>query len=103
MSLTGKLLGNCEAYIYNLIYDIDVRMLFIECINDPETEQPDLRIVFPEILSYSETSEQSKPDDEHIDDIVLIDEIEKGKIVIQTYKKRIEITLTGKPFTEDID
>ena len=60
MSLTGKLLGDCEAYIYNLVYDIDVRMLFIECINDPDTEQPDLRIVFPEILSYSETSEQSK-------------------------------------------
>ncbi|MDF1642756.1 MAG: hypothetical protein P1U80_01060 [Pseudomonadales bacterium] len=103
MSLTGKLLGDYAPYIYNLVYDIDVRMLFIECIDDPDTKQPDLRIVFPEIISYSETNEQSQPDDEYIDDIVSINEIEKGKIAIHTYKKKIEITLTGKPFTEDID
>ena len=79
MSLTGKLLGDYAPYIYNLVYDIDVRMLFIECIDDPDTKQPDLRIVFPEIISYSETNEQSQPDDEYIDDIVSINEIEKGK------------------------
>lgn len=103
MSLTGKLLGDCAPYIYNLIYDIDVRMLFIECIDNPATKRPNLRIVFPEIIHYSERNEQSKPDDEHMDDLVLIDEIEEGKITIQTYKKKIEITLTGKPFTEEID
>ena len=103
MSLTGKLLGECAPYIYNLVYDIEVRMLFIECIDDPDTKQPDLRIVFPEILSYSETNELNQPDDEYIDDLVLIDEVEKGKIVIHTYKKKIEICLTGSPFTEDID
>lgn len=101
--LTGKLLAECAPYIYNLVYDIDVRLLFIECIDEPETDQPDIRVVFPDVLSYSEKSLQPKPDDETIDDVVSIDQPQKDTIVITTYKKEITLQVAGEPFVEVIE
>lgn len=102
MSLMNELLGGCSPYIANLVYDIDVRMLFIECVDDPEKQDPVLRIVFPGIVEYSESTELSEPDDETIDDIVDIYPMEGGRIGIDTYKKSIVLKLTEKPFTEQI-
>ena len=102
MNLTGKLLGDCAPYIYNLVYDVDVRMLFIECIDEPETGAPDLRVVFPEVLSYSEKNLQNKPDDETMDDVVSIEQVAEGSIRITTYKKEITLKLTGEPSVEEI-
>ena len=102
MSLTAKLLGDCAPYIFNLVYDIDVRLLFIEVMDDPDCGEPDLRLVFPEVLSYSEKNLQGKPDDETMDDVVSIEQ--KGKqIVITTYKKEITLDVTAEPFVEEIE
>lgn len=103
MSLYSDLLGDCSPYIYNLVYDIDARMLFIECLDDPESDEPDLRIVFPDVVSFRETNQLNKPDDETMDDIVDIIRDGEGPISILTYKKAIEIELTGEPFAEEID
>lgn len=103
MELTEQLLGDCSPYISNLVYDIDVRMLFIECFDDPEAQNPLLRIVFPSILSYAETSLINEPEDETVDDIVSIERIDPRKIVITTYKKEILLTLTEEPFVEEIE
>lgn len=103
MELTEQLLGDCSPYIANLVYDIDVRLLFIECVDDPETQNPQLRIVFPGILSYAETSLLAEPEDETADDIVSIERLDPRKIVITTYKKEILLTLTEEPFVEEID
>lgn len=102
MNLTGKLLGDCAPYIYNLVYDIDVRMVFIEIIEEPESGQPDLRVVFPDVLLYQEKNLHSKPDDETMDDVVGIDELTPGAIQITTFKKEITLQLTGEPFVEEI-
>ncbi len=102
MSLYEKLMGDCAPYIYNLVYDVDVRMLFIECIDDPESGEPDLRLVFPDVLFYSEKNQLNKPDDETVDDVVSIDSLEQGLIRITTYKKEITLKLTGEPFVEEI-
>ncbi|MDM3872416.1 hypothetical protein QSV34_13775 [Porticoccus sp. W117] len=103
MSLTGKLLGDCAPYIFNLVYDIDVRMVFIECMDDPDCGEPDLRLVFPEVLSYREKNLQAKPDDETMDDVVSIEQPQKDTIVITTYKKEITLQVTGEPFVEEIE
>jgi hypothetical protein len=101
--LTGELLGECAPYVFNLIYDIDVRMLFIECIHEPESGEPDLRIVFPDVISYQEKNLLGKPDDENMDDVVSINETAPNTISITTYKKEMTIELTGQPFVEDIE
>jgi len=101
--LTGELLGDCAPYVFNLIYDIDVRMLFIECIHEPETGEPDLRIVFPDIVSFQEKNMLGKPDDENMDDIVSINEMASNVICITTYKKEMTIELTSQPFVEHIE
>ncbi|UTW45062.1 hypothetical protein KFE80_11905 [bacterium SCSIO 12696] len=103
MSLTAKLLGDCAPYIFNLVYDIDVRMLFIECIDDPDCGEPDLRLVFPEITSYREKNLQARPDDETMDDVVSIENQGERQIVITTYKKEITLEVTAEPFVEEIE
>ena len=99
MTLT-TLLGNSSPYISNLVYDIDVRLLFIECLEDPSDEEPSLRIVFPEIISYAEINQADALDDELMDDLVSMDWPGENRVTIITCKKGIMIELTGKPFTE---
>lgn len=100
MILTGKLLGEHSPYIFNMIYDIDVRMLFIECVDNVKQKEPTLRIVFPEIVSYSERNLQKQPDDEYMDDLVVIEATDDKQITITTYKKEIKLELTSEPFSE---
>ncbi|MEZ5525175.1 MAG: hypothetical protein R3E62_09505 [Pseudomonadales bacterium] len=103
MDLTEQLLGDCSPYIANLVYDIDVRMLFIECVDSPESQRPALRLVFPEIIAYSENNQLDHPDDENMDDILEIFWKGDNELCIETFKKEITLQLTGKPFTEVID
>ena len=100
MTLTAKLLGDCSPYIYNLVYDIDVRLLFIECLENPSDSEPALRIVFPDIVSYSEKNQSEALDDELMDDLVSMDWSGDNKVTILTCKKEILLELTGQPFSE---
>ncbi|MEP3855539.1 MAG: hypothetical protein ABJM39_00685 [Porticoccus sp.] len=102
MTLTAELLGETSPYIYNLVYDVDVRLLFIECLNDPSDEEPSLRIVFPEVISYAESNQPDALDDELMDDLVSMDWSNENQVTILTCKKEITLELTGKPFTEQI-
>jgi len=102
MTLTAKLLGDSSPYIYNLVYDIDVRLLFIECLNDPSDSEPSLRIVFPEIITYTEKNGSDALDDELMDDLVSMDWVGDNQVEIITCKKEINLELTGKPFAEKI-
>lgn len=103
MELTEQLLSSSSPYISNLVYDIDVRLLFIECFDDPDKQNPVARIVFPGILSYAETSLLEAPDDDSIDDIVSIERMDARRIVITTFKKEILLNLTEEPFVEPIE
>ncbi len=100
MDLLDELLGNASPYIANLVYDIDVRLLFIECMDSPEKQKPVLRIVFPDVLSYSEENAINEPDDDSIDDLVDIVLRHDGSYCIDTYKKSIVIKTGSEPFTE---
>jgi hypothetical protein len=102
MTLTAKLLGECSPYIYNLVYDIDVRLLFIECLNDPADTEPSLRIIFPEVVTYTEKNQSDALDDELMDDLVSMDWAGENQVVIITCKKEINLELMGKPFAEKI-
>ncbi|MCB1616282.1 MAG: hypothetical protein KDI30_09735, partial [Pseudomonadales bacterium] len=88
--------------ICNLVYDIDVRLLFIELADDPVKQTPSLRLVFPEITHFSEKNNLQKPDDEYVDDLVSIEEIKPGTLQINTYKKTLCIELAQMPYREKI-
>jgi|TARA_B110000879_G_scaffold194514_1_gene262383 hypothetical protein len=102
MTLIAKLLESNSPYISNLVYDVDVRLLFIECLEDPSDEKPSSRLVFPEITSYSEINQGDAFDDELMDDLVTMDWSGENRITIVTCKKEITIELTGTPFSEEI-
>lgn len=102
MTLISKLLGHSSPYIFNIVYDVDVRLLFIECLDDPSDEMPSLRIIFPEISLYSEVNQSEAGDDELMDDLVSLEQVSNKKIVILTCKKEITIELAGKPYAEQI-
>lgn len=103
MDITDKLLDGCSPYIANLVYDIDVRLLFIECLDDPKDSEPVLRIVFPGITHYEEANQLDAFEDDTIDDIMSINIIEDDRILITTYKKEITLALTEEPFIEAIE
>lgn len=100
MTLTAKLLGDCSPYIFNLVYDIDVRLLFIECLNNPSDTEPSLRIVFPDVVTYTEANQSDALDDELMDDLVSMDWTGENQVVIITCKKEITLELSGEPFAE---
>lgn len=103
MELTEQLIGECSPYIGNLVYDIDVRLVFVELVDDPETQNLKRRIVFPGIVSFSESNLINEPEDDAIDDVVSIERLDSGRIILTTYKKEILLNLTEDPFVEDID
>ena len=103
MELTEQLIGDCSPYIGNLVYDIDMRMVFIELMDSPENQQLERRIVFPGVLSFSETSLLNEPEDDVIDDVVSIQLIDSSRLILTTYKKEILLKLNEEPFTETID
>lgn len=103
MELTERLIGDCSPYIGNLVYDIDVRMVFVELMDDPETQNLRRRIVFPGVVSFHETNLLNEPQDDEIDDVVSIQQLDTQRIIITTYKKEILLNLSEEPFTESIE
>lgn len=103
MELTEQLIGDCSPYIGNLVYDIDVRLVFIELVDGPETQNLKRRIVFPGVLSYSESDLINEPEDDAIDDVVSIERLDSGRIILTTYKKEILLNLSDEPFVEEIE
>lgn len=102
MDITDQLLDGCSPYIANFVYDIDVRLVFIECLAQPEDAEPVLRIVFPGVIGYEEANQLDTPEDDTMDDLMSINRIEEDRILIATYKKEITLTLTDEPFIEEI-
>lgn len=103
MELTEKLIGDCSPYIGNLVYDIDVRLLFIELMDDPEKQNLVQRIVFPGIVSFNESNLLNEPEDDSIDDVVSIQRLDTHRVIITTYKKEILLNLTEEPFVEAME
>ena len=103
MDITEKLIEGCSPYVGNLVYDIDVRMLFIELFDDPKSQNLAQRVVFPGVIHYEEVNQLDGPEDETIDDVMTIHRIEEDRILITTYKKEITLTLEEEPFVEEID
>lgn len=102
MDITEQLLDGCSPYIANIVYDIDVRMLFIELLADPQDQEPVLRVVFPGITQYEEANQLDAPEDDTMDDVMSIHRIENDRILLTTYKKEITLTLSETPFLEEI-
>lgn len=103
MDITEQLIEGCSPYIGNMVYDIDVRMLFIELFDDPKSQNLVQRVVFPGIVHYEEVNQLDGVEDDTIDDVMTINRIEEDRILIATYKKEITITLEEEPFVEEID
>ncbi len=86
----------------NLVYDVDVRLLFIECLNAPQmrsrlcvSSSPRLSVM-PRAISQMRWMMSSWM-------IWSVwDWSNENQVTILTCKKEITLELTGKPFTEQI-
>lgn len=59
-----------------------------------------MRIVFPEITTYTEKNGGDALDDKLMDGLVSMDWVGDNQVEIITCKKEISLELTGKPFAE---
>ena len=102
VDITSKLLNGCSPYICTMIYNIASRVLYIECVNNPEEMNPTRRINCPGILKYEEENLDTKFDDEYIDSIIGINWIDNSTLCILTEKKELILNLENEPTAEEI-
>lgn len=96
-------LSGCSPYISQLLYDINNRVLTLECVNNVEEFLPKKRILFEGVISYSESTEDVDYDDELIDGVVsMFWNSEENEFILLTDKKEIIVKLEKEPQIENI-
>ena len=102
MDLQKKHLKNCSPYILELNYNLEKRELTAIFARDTVNWTPGRRIIFPEILSFSETLFEDASDKELIDSVMGFHETYDGRICLSTEKRELILRLAKAPFSEDI-
>jgi len=92
----------CSPYICKLIYDIDKRVLIMECVNNSGDCVPDTRVTFRGIKSYSEETIDDEYDDNCMDCVIGLNWLRERLFCIRTDKKEIIIEIENDPVTSKI-
>lgn len=100
MDITSELLQGVSPYLSEVNYSVTYRKLVLVAVDDPEKMNPLVRVVFPEVINYSE--EVDEIDDDLVDGVIGIHWVHQDKICIRTDTREIIITLSGKPYVEPI-
>ncbi|MCX4028624.1 hypothetical protein H0A36_13905 [Endozoicomonas sp. SM1973] len=100
MDITTELMSGASPYLSKLYYDAIKREVVLIAVDNPEDMNDVKKIVFPEIVKYSENVEDL--DDELIDGIIGIHWMSKSQICIKTDIREIIITLNGKPYSQPV-
>lgn len=95
-------LKGCSSLISSLIYDIDKRILVLECINNPDDCIPRTRVTFSGIRSYSEETVGDGNDDRCMDIVIGMHWIKANVFCLHTDKKEIIIEIENEPKAEII-
>lgn len=92
----------CSPHICKLIYDIDKRVLIMECVNNLDDCVPDTRVTFRGIKSYSEETIDDEYDDNCMDGVIGMNWLRDRLFCIRTDKKEIIIEIENDPVTSKI-
>lgn len=97
--ITNELLQNCSPYIDTIIYNIDKRILIIECVDSPlnENMKPIKRLEFSGIIKYQEENLEDNIDDKCMNTIFGIGWLDNLNLCIHTDKKEIILTMVNHP------
>lgn len=100
MDITTEILKGASPYIASINYDLLNRSLELIAVDDPDKMNPCVKAVFPGITKFLE--EVDEIDDDNIDSVVGIHWMNKHRICIRTEVRELIITLTGKPYAEQL-
>lgn len=95
-----KYLAGCSPYVDVLNYDIDKRVLILQCVNNPDDFIPHTRVVFTRIRSYTEETIDDEFDDSSIDSVIGMHWVRDHTFCIRTEKKEIILDLECDPQSE---
>ena len=98
--LMNTYLLDCSPYISSLNYDINKRVVLLECVRNIETCEPHTRVIFEGIRSYSEETIDDEYDDQCMDSVFGLNWVTEGVLCIRTEKKEIIIELENNPRVE---
>jgi hypothetical protein len=100
--LMDTYLPGCSPYISKLVYDIDKRILLMECVNSASENVPHTKVTFSGVRSYSEETIDDEYDDHCMDGVVGMNWVKEKVFCIHTEKKEIIIEIENEPATEKI-
>ena len=100
--LMDTYLAGCSPYISKLNYDIDKRVLTMECVNNANENVPHTKITFSGVRSYSEETIDTDYDDHCMDGVVGMNWVKEKVFCIHTDKKEIIIEIENEPTSEKI-
>ncbi len=100
MDITTKLLEGASPYLSRITYHGIERYLELIAVDNPDKMNDKVRIVFPQVINYSE--EINEVDDDLIDSVIGIHRMAEDRICIKSDIREIVITLKGEPYAEAI-
>lgn len=100
MDITSELLKGVSPYLAEITYHVMARKLELVAVDNPEEMNSRVRIIFPEVIYYSEDVDEI--DDDLIDGVIGIHWMSQETICIRTDMREIVVKLTGKPYVEPI-
>lgn len=99
--ITAELLKDCSPYIGCMKYDITLRELTIECLDNPKDQNPKRTLKFSDIVKYSEESLDDNSDDALLDSNIGMNWMDNNILCVHTQKKVIILELNGSPESFD--
>jgi hypothetical protein len=99
VDILENLVSDSSVWIKNFIYELTEFRLRMILVNDPESMNETVQIVFPDVISFDETIEEY--DNSLIDSLIGIHWLEDAAtICIKTEIREIFIKTTTQPYVE---
>lgn len=100
MDLIKQHLNDCSPYILNLNYNLNQREIVVVFANNTEDWAPSKRLVFSDVISFSEEPSEDLNDDDLIDSLMDLHIISKGKYCLNTEKRELIFQTKNPLFSE---
>lgn len=100
MDITSKLLEGASPYLSRITYHVVERYLELITVDNPDNMNDKVRIVFPQVIDYSE--EINEVDDDLIESVIGFHWMAEDRICVKSDIREIIITLKGEPYAEAI-
>lgn len=102
MALLNKYLSNCSPYILQFSYDLDEREIVIDFAKDTKDWLPGKRLIFSDILEFSQELLEDAYEDTLIDSIMGFHLLDEGIYCVTTEKRELVLRVGADPISQII-